>query len=321
MSSDSMNRAYKTVQERRDTAEILAQKRQSEIAERIPEARPLLLCISQTGSRIARILLAGGEQVRERMEQAARENLDAQARLNDLLLQEGYPADYLDMPYTCKQCGDTGYVDGQRCSCLLELSAQYEAADFNASAHIAPQSFDTFSLKYYEGAARSTMGEILNSCRAYAEQFQPHSPSLLMMGDTGLGKTHLSLAIAARVMERGYSAMYASSPDLFRKLQNEYYGKGEPGADTMEALISAQLIILDDLGSEIANQFNTSALYNIVNSRLNANRPTIINTNLTPKELEGRYGARIASRLMTMYKCFWFTGRDVRQQKLQNNEL
>lgn len=321
MGAQSMERAYKTIQERRSRAELLARQREEELAAALPEAGRLLQEIARTGTRIARILLSGGEGTRERMEAAARENLQAQERLEQLLREHGYPADYLDPPYTCGRCRDTGYDGGRRCTCLTSLAARYEAEDFNAAAHIEPQTFDTFRLKYYEGAARKTMGEILDSCRAYAEQFQPHAASLLMMGETGLGKTHLSLAIAARIMERGFSAVYVSGPDLFRKLQNEYYGKGEPGADTMAVMLDTDLVILDDLGAEISGQFNTSALYHLVNSRLNAGRATIISTNLPPRELESRYGARIASRLLTMYKCFCFVGRDIRQLKLQQNEL
>lgn len=316
-----MERAYKTIQERRSRAELTARQREEEISASLPEMGKLLRGIARTGTQIARILLSGGEGTRERMEAAARENLAAQEKLERMLRENGYPADYLEPPYTCKECRDTGYVQGRRCTCLTNLAARYEAEEFNAAAHIEPQTFETFHLRYYEGAARKTMGEILDSCRAYAEQFQPHAASLLMMGETGLGKTHLSLAIASRVMERGFSAVYVSSPDLFRKLQNEYYGKGEPGADTMTVLLDTDLVILDDLGAEIGSQFNTSALYNIVNSRLNAGRATIISTNLPPRELEARYGARIASRLLTMYKCFYFVGRDVRQLKLQQNEL
>ena len=333
MSEESLRRARKEIQARRDRAEWEAARREAEIKEAIPAAQPYLLCVSQTGSQIARILLAGGKETRARIEALAVENTNAQKQLALFLRENGYSEDYLDIPYTCRECGDTGYVNGEKCRCLRELAAQYAADEFHSDAHLdataESMTFETFSLRYYEEAPiagggkapRQTMGEILEFCGAYAERFSPHAPSVLMTGETGLGKTHLSLAIANRVMQKGWSAMYASSPDLFRRLQNEYYGKGEPGVDTMDALLTTQLVILDDLGAELENQFNVSALYNIVNSRLNAGRPTIINTNLSPKELERRYGGRVASRLMTLYRCLKFVGRDVRQQKLKNHEL
>lgn len=326
MGSESHKLAMKEIEARRERAVLENERRQAEISGSIPRARQLQRLLANTGSSIVQAVSAGPERCQEKIAQIMRENLAARRELSDLLVQNGYREDYLDTHYTCEACGDTGYVEGKKCRCLRELTVKYNAIAFNETSHVTPASFQTFSLHYYSdqpdgSSPRQTMAAILDFCKAYAEGFSPHAPSVLMMGETGLGKTHLSLSIAGEVMRGGYSVLYVSAPDLFRKLQNEYYGKGEPGVDTLQTLMETRLIIIDDLGAEIENQFNVSTLYNIVNSRLNAGRPIIISTNLTPKELERRYTNRVASRLMTMYRCLRFVGRDVRQIKLRNNEL
>ncbi len=320
--SSAYQSAVKELSRRREQAILENERRYREVQERLPQSRALLHQLSQTGRSIVQAVASGPEQCRSRIQQIMEENLIAQRKLAELLAEAGLPEGYLDVRYTCSLCEDTGYCQGKKCSCLRDLIVRYNTEAFGAQISSATMSFRSFSLRYYEeGQTRCVMEAILSFCRSYAESFEPHSPSVLMMGETGLGKTHLSLAIADAVMERGESVVYVSAPDLFRRLQNEYYGRGEPGADTMQALMDARLTIIDDLGAEIENQFNVSALYNLINSRLNLNRPVIISTNLMPKELERRYTNRIASRLMTMYKCLRFVGKDVRQIKLRNNEL
>jgi len=315
--------AMKEIGERRERAQKEHSRRCREAAAD-PRAKELMSRLSRTGSSIVQAVSAGPENCQARIQAVMRENLSVQRELRGILEEMGLPGDYLEVPYTCKSCGDTGYVSGKKCACLRELIAKYNAEAFNEASHVTLTSFESFSLRYYPTepapSPRQTMSAILDFCKAYAGSFTPHSPSVLMIGETGLGKTHLSLAIAGKVMEKGLPVAYASAPDLFRKLQNEYYGRGG-GEDTLQTLLDAALLIIDDLGAEIENQFNVSALYNIVNTRLNAGRPVLISTNLPPKELERRYTDRVASRLLTMYKCLRFSGRDVRQIKLRSSEL
>lgn len=320
--SSSYQSAMKELSRRRENAILENERRHREIREKIPGSRPLLQQLSQTGRSIVQAVSSGPEECQRRIRQIMAGNLSAQQSLADLLRESGYPEDYLDLHYTCPLCEDTGYRQGHKCDCLRDLVVRYNTAAYGEQLPSVPMTFQNFSLRYYdEGQTRRTMEAILDFCRSYADSFTARSPSVLMIGETGLGKTHLSLAIANAVMERGESVVYTSAPDLFRKLQNEYYGRGEPGIDTMQALMDARLTIIDDLGAEMENQFNVSALYNLINTRLNGGEPVIISTNLMPKELERRYTNRIASRLMTMYKCLRFAGRDVRQIKLRNHEL
>ena len=160
------------------------------------------------------------------------------------------------------------------------------------------------------------MSKIFDFCKLYAAGFSLRSPSILMFGRTGLGKTHLSLAIAHEAIQKGYTALYGTAQDFFSKIQDERFGKGEEGANTTETILETDLFVLDDLGAEYESAFYTSIFYHLINARLNAGKPTIINTNLLPKQIENRYGERVSSRLMTLYKCLKFCGTDIRQQKL-----
>lgn len=328
MGIDSYKLAVKELETLRQNALFEANRRNYEISLKLYRVKELNMLLSQTGMQLSRVIFSKGRNARVEIEKIMAENIKNQRELEAILVQNGYPADYLNIHYNCKKCEDSGYRNGKRCDCLKRLVTKYNVLEFNSSNEMAAASFQSFYLRYYSDVKDNTlqspkeiMTDILSFCTGYALKFHKHSPSIMMLGDTGLGKTHLSLSIAGEIMQNGYSALYSSAPDLFRRLQNEYYGKGEQGVDTMDTLLKADLVIIDDLGAEIENQFNISALYNLINMRLNANRPVIISTNLTLKLIEKRYTDRVASRIMTMYKCLKFVGKDIRQIKLRNNEL
>lgn len=315
MSRESFRKAQKAVQARHDFAVLEAEKRQAEVEIRIPQIRALRRTLTGACEKVTRAVFNKKEDIRQAIDCIKNENLYTQREIERLLVENGYPANYLEPRFTCARCSDTGYVDSAPCDCLKELEAHYNVEAFNETSYIALTDFDSFKLSYYKDEARVRMEQIVRFCRDYAETFAPHAPSVLMMGGVGLGKTHLSLAIASEVMKKGYSVLYVSAPELFRKLQNEYYGKSG-NTDTMDVLIRAHLVIIDDLGAELDNQFNTASFYNVLNARQNLDRPLIINTNLTLKEIEQRYAQRTLSRL-SVYPCLKFAGTDVRQQKLR----
>ena len=328
MGNENFKKAIKEIENRRQNALFNANRRNDEVCNQVHRAKELNVLLSQTGIQLSKVIFSQGKNAQGAIEGIMQENLKNQKELEMLLILNGYEKNYLDIQYSCLNCEDTGYVLGKKCTCLRQEITKYNVVEFNRNNQIETSSFENYSLKYYSDikqesskSHRETMSDILTFCKQYASVFHHHSPSVLMLGDTGLGKTHLSFSIAHVVMHNGYSAMYATAPDLFRKLQNEYYGKGAQGVDTMETILAADLVIIDDLGAEMENQFNISTLYNLINMRLNINKPIIINTNLTLKQIETRYTDRIASRIMTLYKCLKFVGKDVRQIKLRNNEL
>ena len=225
-----------------------------------------------------------------------------------------------DIKYDCPLCSDTGYVGGKICDCVKHLVSAFIAEEMSEEMPLGTSRFDNFDLKYYpdkdtkEGNPRRRMTAILKACREYALKFDPKtSGNLLFMGSAGLGKTHLTLALVGEVIERGFIPVYGAAENLFSQIEKEKFTGENRGA--YDAMIKSDLLVIDDLGAEMATSFSKSALYNLVNTRLLANRPTVINTNLTMKEIEARYTPRISSRLIGSFDAYKFIGPDIRQQK------
>jgi DNA replication protein DnaC len=197
----------------------------------------------------------------------------------------------------------------------------------NENAQLRLSTFQQFSLDYYRGKQNEqgeecyfTMQRIYQVCRKYAAEFSTESPSLLFYGKTGLGKTHLSLAIAAEVLGNGYEVVYDSIINLLQQVEREHFGRDKSEVDTLYLLLHVDLLILDDLGTEFDSPFYVSTVYNIINTRINRGLPTIINTNLDLLSIRRRYEERIVSRLFAVYECMHFEGADIRLLKKKNSE-
>ena len=200
------------------------------------------------------------------------------------------------------------------CDCLNKVVA--ELAQNKANKIGDDASFESFDLKYYpenlDGVpCREIMAQTLENCKNYAEDFSVYSPNLLLFGGTGVGKTHISKAIAKKVAENGFDVIYMSAPDLFTCLEKERFNQ-ENVEENMSRIVKCELLVIDDLGAEFTTSFTISALYNIINTRLLSDLPTIITANLSPSELKQRYSDRIASRLIGCYEHLRFLGNDIR---------
>ena len=305
----------------------LAQRRSRALAERenhhriavetVPEILEAEERMSRAGLATIKAVGMGAADAKEYIQKLSEINLEAQAQRRLLLKSNGFPEDWLDVHYTCKKCEDKGFVSGIMCGCFKELLKSIEYEKLCSKLPVGNCRFDNFKLDYYpDGAGTSPkkrMESVLNYCKAYAADFSRRSPSLLLYGKTGLGKTHLSLAIAGNAVEEGYGVIYSSAQNLFNKLEKDKFGKAD--ANTEEAILDCDLLIIDDLGAEFTTQFTVSALYNIVNSRELEGKPTIISTNLMPEQLTKAYGERIASRILSNYVMLYFDGSDIRQIK------
>ena len=305
----------------------LAQRRSRALAEReehhriAVETAPEILeaeeKMSRAGLATIKAIGMGATDAKEYIQKLSEINLEAQAQRRLLLKSNGFPEDWLDVHYTCKKCEDKGFVGGIMCGCFKELLKSIEYEKLCSKLPVGNCRFDNFRLDFYpDGAGTSPkkrMESVLNYCKAYAADFSRRSPSLLLYGKTGLGKTHLSLAIAGKAVEEGYGVIYSSAQNLFNKLEKDKFGKAD--ANTEEAIFDCDLLIIDDLGAEFTTQFTVSALYNIVNSRELEGKPTIISTNLMPEQLTKAYGERIASRILSNYVMLYFDGSDIRQIK------
>ena len=224
-------------------------------------------------------------------------------------------------------CEDTGIVDGHTCSCVHKVMQQLRRSEIEALSSLSISSFDTMELRYYPARMDASLGEpvrsymstLLDDLRGYADEFDTTSESLMLLGNAGLGKTHAALAIAGEVLEKGFDVIYVSSPDFFSKLEALHFGSDPAGEEEMllRTAAGADLLILDDLGSEFNSSFLISTLYSLLNNRLGAKLPTIVTTNITDGALlEKLYTEKISSRLSS-FVPFLFMGDDIRAQKAE----
>lgn len=312
--------AMDQLEARKRAAEEAAWQRQRDFAARCPRAGEIKWEMAQNASQIARAVLGGGD-AKSAMAQLRDRDLALQEEYKSLLAKEGLTPQDLEPRYTCPRCRDTGFVDGRMCQCLKQLQRSLAYQALSADLPLEKSTFDTFSLEFYQDdpRARRQMEAVLKLCQRYAERLRPNSPSLLFKGKTGLGKTHLSLAIANKAIEKGMGVVYGSAQSFAVALEKERFDRADPDGpgDTNAQLMGCDLLILDDLGTEFPSQYVNAALYNIVNTRMLAEKPTIISTNLSMKELEDRYSQRFASRIMGYYGTVEFLGSDVRVQLLK----
>ena len=234
-----------------------------------------------------------------------------------ILAEYGYPEDYLDMHYTCPKCCDRGYNGSKFCDCFKTICGKLAADELNKNSQLSLSSFDSFSLTYYSGENYSAMKKILEYTMQYAATFTPDSKSILMFGQTGLGKTHLSLAIANKVLEKGYGVIYDSAINILRSIEKEHFSH-DHSSEMIDLVMDTDLLILDDLGTEYETPFYNATIYNIINTRLNRRKPSIISTNLDFSGISRRYDKRVMSRIISEYSCLEFKGEDVRLQKRKN---
>ena len=299
----------------RERADIRAQ----EVRRAIPEIAKIDRELSLTGLEIFSASLSGGN-TSSKIAQIREKNEALQRRRAELLLANGYPSDYSDVKYDCSKCGDTGFVDNKMCSCMKEALTLAGIESSGFAGLVKEQRFDNFSLEYYKKNAThyDMMGKNLEFFKKYAQNFDPKtSPSILLMGGTGLGKTHLSSAVAREVIEKGNDVFYTGAIDLFSQFEIQRFKSynNEPN-ELIERYFESDLLIIDDLGTEMINQFSVSTLYNLLNDRLSRKKPTIVSTNLSQDEIMKKYTDRITSRMFGEYKIVFFAGTDIRAQKL-----
>lgn len=324
-SKELYEQATATLSQRRLDAQTAASALRERVIAKVPRAAELERRLTLTGIQVAREVLQGLDghrtgDIQAAMQRLQTENQQLQRELAACIHEAGESADSFEPVPVCAACGDTGYVGQRMCTCLSQLLREAACRELSALSHMTLTRFEDMDMRYYsdlpeEGglSQRERMQDILAFCRAYAADFSLHSPHLLLRGPAGTGKTHVSLAIARLAAEKGYTVIYGSVQRLLRQLEKEHFGREDgDSADRMEA---CDLLILDDLGTEFASPFYTSSLYELINLRLLAERPTIISTNLNQKQLQERYGVQIASRLAGCFQPLLFVGKDIRRQK------
>lgn len=320
-STERYDEAQRIIDRRRERAGIEAQDKFDEISAKIPELEEIQRKLSQIGLSISKLFFES-KDMKADVEKLMHESLALQERKKEILIKNGYSPDDLTVKYTCPACSDTGFVNNRRCKCYLQLLKELEHKKIAKIAPIDDCTFDTFDTRYYPETAldngispKNKAEKILQSCRRYATSFTKSSPSLLFMGSTGLGKTHLSLAIANVVINKGYSVIYGTAQNILRDLECENFGKADNPTYYENDILDCDLLILDDLGTEFRNAYTVACLYNIINTRISAKLPTIISTNFDYNELEDKYDQRVISRLAGNYTPLILVGNDIRYIK------
>lgn len=310
--------------EKRKNREEILERRAQRVYERAPRIRYLDGELMATMPELIKAAL--NENGAARIEDIRVRNLELQEERRGELVRAGFPENYLDDGYMCPKCRDTGYAGVKICDCLMELYIEQQRLSLSSLLKLGDETFDSFDLTYYDDtpapdtgiSPRRSMEIIYETCVEYARKFGGRSMNLFFIGAPGLGKTFLSACIARVVSENGHSVVYDMASSVFSKFEDAKFGKTDDIDEVraeVKRYLECDLLILDDLGTEMTTTFTVSALYEIVNTRLVTGRKTIVSANLTLFDLRRRYSEQIMSRLEGEYQVLTFRGDDIRRKR------
>ncbi len=311
----------------RNQAELV--RRTEFIYRLIPEIEQIDRRMRGQMAELVRLTLSKRADLAGQIDALREENLDLQIRRAELLTSRGYPIDYLEEQVSCPLCRDSGYRDGEPCVCLQKRYNQELTRELSALLQNGDECFERFDLTYYSDTPdqqtgrsnRERMAAVFAACRKFAQNFPDVSANLLLRGDTGLGKTFLSACIARVVAEKGFSVCYDTSVSALDAFDRQKFARdpaeAEKAALRVRRMLSCDLMILDDLGTEMVTPMSLSALYTLLNSRLTEGRRLVISTNCSDEELQRRYTPQICSRLHGEFLELPFYGQDIRRLKRQ----
>lgn len=317
-------RANARLEARRSERSAALDARRAEIYAAIPRVRDIDRQLQETIRQVIVSALKRGTDPAPAVKVLRDRNLDLQAERAELLNAHGYAIDALEEAPFCPKCGDSGWVGATMCSCLKALCQEEQIKELSSLLGLKNQSFDNFDLDCYSSLPwpgqplppRDNMELIRDTCYHYATKFR-HTElrNLFFHGAPGLGKTFLSACIAKEVSEAGYSVVYDTSANIFAQFEARKFDRDPDAADDTRRYLTCDLLLMDDLGTEMTTPFVQSALYGLVNSRLMEDRCTVISSNLNMDQIRQRYSAQVASRLEGEYHSMFFYGDDIRLQK------
>jgi DNA replication protein DnaC len=308
----------KEYEEKRAKNSAIQRARLREVYEACPEIEQIDNELSKTGLKIFAVATKGKDALDSELAIVRKENEELLARRAFLLVKHGFTRDYTDPIYDCADCCDTGYIDAKMCPCYKHALTIKSYESSGIANLLKKQSFESFSLDMYPENARPAIKKNYDKLKKYVDNFENDKTNFLLVGDTGLGKTHLSTSVAKELVDRGYFVVYEIAQNIFADFESDYFRDRFSDTEMLsERYLECELLIIDDLGTEIVTNRSLSYLYNIINTRLNKNLPIIINTNLSGKDIEKLYNERIVSRLFGEFYIVKFEGLDVRKTKIK----
>lgn len=299
------------------------EERRKEIYARLPVVKQLEAEIAERSVACAKKLLEGDKSVLDRLKEDLRDLREQKALI---IRAAGYPDDYLELHYRCPDCRDTGLIDGRKCHCFLQAQMKLLHAQSNLEDVLERENFKALSYEYYDDTEilpqlgitnAAYMRRVVAGCREFVRDFDKKHDNLLFTGSTGVGKTFLTNCIARELMDDFHSVIYLTASDLFDVFsRNKFdYDNAEDMKDMYRFILDCDLLIIDDLGTELNNSFTSSQLFYCINERMNMSRSTIISTNLTLARLRDSYTDRVTSRIMSGYRIIPLYGGDIRLLK------
>jgi len=317
-------RAKAVLEEKRRNKASLNDKRLQKVYKEAPRVRELDAELRTTMVELVGVAL--GTDPDSKVEDIRVRNLELQRERQSELVRAGFPENHLDDEYNCLKCKDQGYVNSKMCDCLMELYREEQRVSLSSLFKLGEETFDSFDLFYYDDkpssdtgvSPRRSMEEVFEICVQYARKFSNKSMNLFFNGAPGLGKTFLSACIARVVADNGFSVVYDMAASIFAKFEDAKFQRTddfEGIRNEIRRYLECDLLIIDDLGTEMTTAFTISALYELINTRLVTGRKTLVNSNLTMDELRRRYSEQIMSRLEGEYQVLTFYGDDIRKKR------
>lgn len=286
------------------------EERLVQIRKTFPEYAALEDAAASRASSFTRRLIDGDREARRELSESTKE---LRQKKQAFLAEKGFPADYLEPVYECPDCRDTGYIGARKCRCFEKRIVELLYHQSNLSGTLSQENFDTLSYEYFQGAALRDYKKAVERARRFVSSFDECDSNLLFMGTVGTGKTFLSNCIAKALIDTSHSVIYFSSTGLFDTFAEYVFGKDKKALENFcEDLYHCDLVIIDDLGTELESSFVTSYFFSFLNERQQRGKSTLITTNLDLKKLNDRYSERICSRIIGNFEICLLTGPDIR---------
>ena len=305
-------------QDRRNAHKRLLRQRELEIYEKIPAIEKIDTDLRKMGFKLTQSVM-GGADAQKAIDEIRKESSNLEEIRRKELVKNGYPEDYLLIRYNCDICKDEGFVDGVMCKCF-EKTLKEEAYKYsNLPILMDSRTFDDFNMELYPDdgsdiSPRKIMTAVFEYCKDYADTYSDKSENLFLYGGTGLGKTFVSSCIAKSVLEKGYSVFYQPAYKIFPIFEELRFGDRDKDILRMhtDEIFKTDLLIIDDLGTELTTSYTAEVFFDLLNSRINDKKQTIINTNLSLGEIQKVYSERITSRIIGNFTQLKFLGEDIR---------